>query len=594
MISRFLALLLTVTILGCGSENEIPKPEVQKSVSKKVELELETSGEFDPIGNSEAVKGGEMNTWGGAFPKSLNQWLDYNSFSGSISDMMFEGLVDLHSKEDRPIGILAQSWSISDDGMNFTFKLHPKATWSDGKKITSEDVLFYYDTIMDPKNLTSLFRVDLSKIERPEIIDESSFKVKAKTQHWKNFWIAAGLVAFPKHHWEGKDFNAINFDFEVVSGPYRLGDLRKGRSISLDRREDWWGLVKKYNQYKYNFDRIHYRSIEDRLKALELFKKGDLDFYPIYTAKIWAMQTDFEAVQKNWVVRQQVYNREPVGFQGIAFNMRRPLFADVRVRKALAYMLNRDLMNDQFMYNQYFMLDSYYPDLYPNNDNPNAELIKYEPERARELLKEAGWKVNAQGQLEKDGKPFQLTLYTFSSDTRHVSLYKEHLKLIGIELTIEKMSYSTLAKKIDNHDFDIYWSAWGASRTRDPETMWHSSQVMEVASQNLPGVADAKIDALIEAQKTEADLSKRNDILKQIDALLVGLHPYALLWQAGFHRVLYWNKFGTPKSVLDKFSDERSALKYWYVDPLKEKSLKVAKAENKELPAELKEVHYSE
>lgn len=592
---RLLSLFSILFLIGCGDKADSPKSEVSKAVVD-VKFELESDGAFDPIANPKAVKGGTLNTWGGAFPKSLNQWLDYNSFSKSVSDLMYESLVDLHSKKDEPIGILAKSWTSSEDGLVYTFKVHPQAKWSDGKKITAGDFKFYYDTIMNPKNLTSMFRVDLSKIEVPEVIDENTIKVTAKTNHWKNFWIAAGLVAFPKHLWEGKDFNKINFDFDVVSGPYKLGDLKKGRSITLERRGDWWGQVKRYNQYKFNVDKIRFKSIEDRLKALELFKKGDLDFYPIYTAKIWAKQTEFEAVQKNWVVRQRVYNKEPLGFQGLAFNMRRPMFQDLKVRKALAYMLNRDLMNEKYMYNQYFMLNSYFPDLYNNNLNKDVELIKYDPVKARQLFKEAGWVVNGEGKLEKDGKPMKITMITASSDLRHASLFKEHLKEIGVELVFEKMSWSTLSKRMDQHEFDVYWAAWGATRLRDPESMWHSSQADEVSTNNITGVKDKVIDELIEMQRTEKDLIKRNEILKKIDKRLNEIHPYAFLWAADFHRLLYWNKFGTPKSILDKFNDaNESALKYWYVDPAKEKSLEAAKQKGEALTIDYaKEVNYSE
>ena len=100
--------------------------------------------------------------------------------------------------------------------------------------------------------------------------------------------------------------------------------------------------------------------MEDRTKALEAFKKGDLDVYAVYTSSIWMKQTDFDAVQKGWAVKQQIFNREPIGFQGMAMNLRRDKFKDVRVRKALSYLMNRQLMNEKYMYNQYFLLNSYY------------------------------------------------------------------------------------------------------------------------------------------------------------------------------------------------------------------------------------------
>jgi microcin C transport system substrate-binding protein len=178
------------------------------------------TGEFDPIAvPTEAVPCGEISLWGAAMPRSLNMWQDYNSFSVSIMSMLFEPLAELHPTENRPVGVLASTWEISPDGMNYSFEIDSRAKWSDGKPITAYDVQFYYDVIMDPKNLTPIFKVGLSRLERPEVLDSLHFTVKAIDPHWGNFWEAAGMIAFPKHIWENADFNSIRFECPVVSRP---------------------------------------------------------------------------------------------------------------------------------------------------------------------------------------------------------------------------------------------------------------------------------------------------------------------------------------------------------------------------------------
>ncbi len=555
---------------------------------------VDSTGEFDPIANTAAVAGGSYTSWGGSFPKSLNYWLDANSFCGEVMSYLYESLVSLHSTKDEPVGILAKSWEVSKDGKIFTFHIDPRAKWSDGVAVTARDVQFYYDVIMDPKNMTSIFRVDLKRFARPEIVDSLTLKVTATKAHWNNFWTAAGLTAFPAHVWEGKDFGSINFDFPVVSGPYAVEEIKKDRYISLKQRSDWWGRAKRYNQHKYNFAHIKYRFVEDRNKALESFQKGEFDAYPVYTASLWAQQTDFDQIKKGWVSKHRVYNREPKGFQGFAINLRKPIFQDARVRQALSYLFNRELMNDKLMFNQYFLLNSYYPDLYPNNRNSDAPFFEYNPEKARKLLAEAGWKSGSDGVLVKNGRRFEINFPTSSTDLRHYNVYLEDLKKVGISAKIEQLSQSTLSKRIDNHDFDLYWAAFGAGRLRDPEASWISSAAKEIASNNFAGVEDKTIDSLIEAQKTEMDLGKRNVILKQIDARLNAIVPYVLLWQADNSRLLYWNKFGTPKYVLDKFSREDCIITYWYVDPAKEKALEDAKSGNQSLPVDTGDVKYEE
>ncbi len=592
--SSLAPLILAIALAGCGKTPVPTSPETPAATPVPVEA-VQPIGDPDPLAVPTALKGGSYASWGGPFPKSLNMWLDYNSFSNSVTSLMFEPLVEMHSTNDEPVGALADKWEISEDGTTYTFHINPAAKWSDGKPVTAADVQFYYDVIMNPKNLTSLFRVDMSRFARPEIIDERTIRITAQESHWKNFWAAAEFVALPSHVWKDADFNKINFEFPVVSGPYRLSDVKMNRSVSLQRRPDWWGRVKNYNTGKYNFDQMVFRSTEDRVKVLEMLKKADVDAYAIYTAKIWAEQTNFPQVQKNWIVRQNVFNKDPKSFQGFALNMRRPILEDVRVRQALAHLLNRQLMNEKLMFNQYFLLNSYFPDLYPNNENPAVEVTKFDPSKARTLLADAGWTVAPDGILAKDGQRLTLTILHYdSSDLRHLNIYTQDLKSVGIDAKIEVVSRATFTKRVDNHDFDMIWANWSASRLRDPETMWSSKTAGDIATQNIPGVKDPEIDKLIEQQKTEMDLGKRNDILKQIDARLVAITPYVLMWQSGSSRLLYWNKYGTPPTILPKYGDERAALAYWWYDPAKDATLKDAQKSGAALPAQPAEVHFPE
>jgi microcin C transport system substrate-binding protein len=591
-----IGLSLIVLLAGCrksdqeaGSSGSHPKVVDQPYT-------VDSSGDADPTAMPEALKGGVFTTWGFSFPKSLNMWLDYNSFTKDITDgMMFEPLVDLHSTENRWVGILADSWTVSPDQKVFTFHIDPRARWSDGKPVLAEDVLFYYDVIMNPKNLTSVFRVQLKRFERPVVVDSLTIRLTANSVHWANFATAGNsMYAFPKHVWEKVDFNQQNFEIPVVDGPYIISEVKKDRSLTLMRRADWWGRVKRYNQYKYNFDYLKYRFMEDPQKVLETFKKGELDFQLVGTASIWAEKTQFDQVKKGWVARQRVFNPQPKSFTGFAMNLRRPLFQDPRVRLALCHLLNRRQMIEKLMFSEYFLLNSYFPDLYPNNVNPKAPFIEFDPKKARELLAQAGWKSGPDGVLMKDGKPFEITFLTSSPDLRHHNVYIEDLKSVGIRARVDVMSYSTLAKRMDNHEFDMYWAGWQTDRLRDPEDQWYSTTADEVASNNYPGVKDKTVDSLIDLSKTEMDLDKRNELFKKLDDRLNQINSYVLMWSNDHERLLYWNRFGTPKYVLDKYRDQRCVPIYWWVDPAKDKALKEAMAAGKSLPAPDGDVHYQD
>ncbi len=588
----FLVALISFFAAGCQKKDQEAG---KKSAVVEQAAVVDTAGEIDPEANPAAVKGGTFTTWGYGFPKSLNMWLDYNSFLKDITDLMFEPLIELHSTENRWVGVLADSWTVSPDQKVFTFHIDPRAKWSDGVPVTAEDILFFYDTMMNPKNLTSVFRVSLKRFNRPVVKDKQTIEITANTVHWANFVDAGNtMTALPKHIWEGKDFNAINYEIPVVSGPYIISEVKKDRSLTMQRRADWWGRVKKYNQSKYNFDNLKYRFMEDQTKVLETFKKGEFDFIVVGTASIWAEKTQFDQVKKGWVTRQRVYNPQPKSFSGFAMNMRRPLFQDVRVRDALSYLINRKQMLEKLMFNQYMAINSFFPDLYPGNINPDLPVRPYDPKKARDLLSQAGWKPGPDGVLVKDGVRFEVTFLTAMSDMRHHNVVLEDFKSVGISARIDQVSPSTVSKRMDNHEFDLFWGGWQAERLRDPESMWLSTTADEISSNNYPGLKDKYVDSLIEAQKTEMDLDKRNLLLKKMDARLMQLTPYALLWIGDNDRLLYWNKFGTPKYVFDKYRDNRCVPIYWYEDPAKAKALKEAMDGGKSLPMVDGDVRYQD
>ncbi|NQY67564.1 MAG: ABC transporter substrate-binding protein, partial [Flavobacteriales bacterium] len=551
-------------------------------------------GESDEIADKRAVIGGSIKTWGSAFPKTLNAWLNGTHFSSVLMGLMFEPLFTLHSTQNKVIGNLAESWIVSKDKKTYTFKIRDFAKWSDGTDITSEDFQFYYDVIMNPTNLTPVSKIGLKRFNRPVIINKKSFSIKAKDSHWQNFYEAGGLVPFPKHVWSNVNFNKINFEFPVTCGPYYIKELKKNRYLYLEKMTNWWGEKLAYNRYKFNLKSIKYKFMNDRNKALEALKKGDFDVYSIYTSSLWVKQTHFKAVNKGWVSRERIFNKEPIGFQGFAVNLRKKRFQDKRVRIALSKLLDRRTMNKKLMYDQYFLLNCYYPDLYKNNINPKVTLVEFDPDGARKLFKEAGWLVNDKGHLEKNGEIFKIKIMAFDPDViaRHLNIYSQALKKVGIVVDIQQLSMATIRKKIDKRDFDLHWSAWGAGRLKNPESLWFSEYADKESSYNISGIKNKKIDALIEKQKTIMDIEKRNKILREIDTILAEEIPYILLWQNDNHRLLSWNKYGRPKYVFDKYGSEASIITYWWQDAAKLKLLNQNRKENLSVSMRDVDIHY--
>jgi len=534
-----------------------------------------------------------MRVFASQYPKSFNYYLDNNVFSGKLFGYQFESLITRNGLSLEPEPALAESVTVSDDKKVFTFTLDPDAKWSDGKPILAEDVIWTYKAIVNPENLTGPHKVGLDRFDPPVQLDERTVQFTAKEVHWANLWAAGGLVILPSHWWKKQDFNQVNFEFPVTSGPYRITQLNEPNSVVLEKRDDYWDADDPRREGLNNFDNIEFLFYPERDLAYDNFRAENFDVFAVYTARRWASETDGKAFQNNWTVKQAVRNANPIGFQGFAMNMRREKFQDVRVRKALAHLLDRNRMNATLMFNQYELTASYFPDLYPEG-NPNP-LIEFDVEKSRELLNEAGWVVNEKGNLSKDGEEFTINFLTRSATAdRFLLIFREALEQVGIQLTIDRKDWSAWAKDMDEYNFDMTWAAWGAGVFKDPESMWHSKYKDQPSGNNITGFSNEEVDLKIDSIKDEFDVEKRHAVVREIDAILAEEVPYILLWHIDYVRLLYWNRFGMPDQVLTKYGGEGAAEALWWSDPALEADLEAAQATDKKLPGKPSVIDFEE
>jgi len=524
--------------------------------------------EPNPFASLDAESGGEISLYLAQYPKSLNYYLDISFQASQIFGTLYESLLTMHPATLEYEPGLADKWSISEDKKTFTFYIDKAAKWSDGRPITAGDIKWTYDMIMDPKNLTGPHKVEMERFIPPVVIDDHTIRFSARDVHWKNLGAAGQFLIMPRHAFEALDFNKINFEFPVVSGPYRIGRIDEGIFVTLERRNDWWAGKYKRNQGTGNFQILKFKFFAENENAFEAFKKGEIDFYPVHTSRLWINETKGARFSKNWIIKQKVYNYDPVGFQGFAMNLRKPPFNDLRVRKAMAHLIDRRKMNSTLMYNQYFLHKSFHEDLYSkDHQNPNP-LFEMDKSKARRLLGEAGWIANPQtGILEKNGRQFSFEFLTRSaSSEKFLAFLTEDMKDVGIRLKIIKKEWAAWARDMDEFNFQMTWAAWGASIFKDPESMWSSKEADRKSGNNITGFKNKRVDELIEKQKSNFAVNQRNQINREIDQLIYQQVPYILLWNINYHRLLYWNKFGTPDWVEPKYGGEFSPILYWWLD----------------------------
>jgi len=550
----------------------------------------------NPLAGTDAVVGGQITIFAGQYPKSLNYYLDNNSFTAEIFGAMFETLLAMNPLTLEYEPNLAEKWTLSDDKKTFTFTLDPRARWSDGRPVTAEDVKWTFDAIMDPKNLTGVHKVSLERFDSPTVLDSRTIRFTAKDVHWVNLSAVGGFHILPKHSLGQRDFNKITFEFPVSSGPYSIGNIDEGLSLTLERRSDWWSINTERNKNTGNFERLRFRFYAERENAFEAFKKGLIDLYPVYTSRLWVNETKGNRFSKAWIIKQKVFNSKPIGFQGFAMNMRKPPFDDVRVRQAMAHLLDRRKMNSTLMYSQYFLHKSYFEDLYDKVHPCPNPLIEFDKQKARKLLQEAGWHVNpSTGFLEKDGQRFSFRfLISQASLEKFPAIYAEDLKDVGIELIIDKKDWAAWARDMDEFNYEMTWASWGSGLFKNPEGMWQSKEADRRSGNNITGFKNSRVDRLIDAQKGLFDIAKRNALYREIDQIIYREFPYVLLWNINYTRLLHWNKFGTPDTVLSKYGDETSAYWYWWIDADSRADLEDAMQAGLPLPPKEAAIYFDE
>jgi microcin C transport system substrate-binding protein len=562
----------------------------------------ETNTDYDLIGDPRAVKGGTFRDAVGGFPGTLrilgpesNTTLNF-----MIAGMVYEALLGIHPTTLEYIPALATHWQISEDRSTYRFRIDPNARWADGEPVTAEDVVASWSFNMDRGLQDATSQLTYSKFEMPVAESKYIVRVRSTVPNWRNFlYFSASLQIFPAHILREVDgakyLEEYNFKLLPGSGPYRVdeADVDKGNSLTMRRRNDYWAATARRNVGLNNFDTIREVVVRDRQLTFEMFKKGDIDTYFVNISREWIEELNFDRVQRGLIQKRKIYNDDASGIQGLAFNTRKEPFSDLRVRKALTLLQNRQLLIERLFFNEYVPQNSYYSGgIYENPNNPKNE---YDPQAALQLLAEAGWNGrDAQGRLTKNGQPLVLELlYSDKGSETWMTIYQEELGKLGIGLNLRLVTPETFFKLVMERSYDIASMGWGGLDFPNPETSFASSIADVPDTNNITGFKDARVDELLVAYDREFDQRKRAAIIQEIDGILANSYQYVLAWDAPFNRIAYWNKFGHPESYISRIGDYHDMPTFWWIDPRKDAELRRALGDNSvSLPVGATEVRY--
>jgi microcin C transport system substrate-binding protein len=516
----------------------------------------------------------------------------------------------MHASSDEPdsqYGLVAQTVEVAPDRLSVTFQLRPEARFHDGSPISPADVIWTFDTLK-AKGAPQyhLYYADVTKAEQ---VGEHGVKFTLRSANNRELPLILGeLPVLSKKYWAGRDFEKTTLDQPLGSGPYRIDSFDPGRSISYRRVPDYWAKDLPVNKGRFNFGTIRYDYYRDASVALEAFKAGQYDFRAENVAKNWAIGYACPALSAGLIKKAMIKNEVPQGMQGFAYNARRPLFQDRRVREALDYLFDFEWANKNLFYGAYERTQSYFS----NSDLASAalpsadELTLLEPlksdvppeifttayqapktegtgnirdnlKKALTLLHEAGWNVKGGHLVNAEGKQFAFEFLNAEPEFERILLpFGDNLRRIGIAMNLRTVDPAQYQNRLNDYDFDMTVMVIPESLSPGNEQRgyWNSAAADEPGGNNVMGVKSKAVDRLVDLIIASPDRPTLLTRVHALDRVLLQSHYVIPNWHIAVFRVAYWDKFGRPKQS----PPYSLAFDSWWVDPARDQALAANKA----------------
>ena len=478
-------------------------------------------------------------------PENLHPIKSTDVYSSIVQSYILESLLDTDSDTYDFIPALAYKWSVKPNQKTFIFYLYKNLKWSDGEPLTAHDVKFSFDAHKDPKygGITSIPYYE--KLKSATIINDQTIQFKAKEIYFGNFQVVAGMKILPKHIY--KDPETKLNKTVIGSGPYKIGNYLQGKGITLIRNEYWEDRYPAAPFKKYNFKNIILRFVLEETDVLLRMQKEILDF-----AMLSAESYKTKTIRRPWGIKIKKYeitNKSPKSYSYIGLNLKKELFKDVRVRRALTHLMNRKMMNEKFFFNtKKLAVGPWYPkSVYADS---SVKPLEYSPKKAQQLMSKAGWADNDRdGILEKtiNGRKtkFSFTLFFSNKDSeKYATIYKEDLKSSGIELKLKNLDWTSFLKFIDDRNFDAVMLGWGGgSIDLDPKQIWHSTSSRHKGS-NFISYSNPKVDVLIDKGRRQLNKKERIKTFRKVYRLIAEDSPYIFMFSG------HYKFYGVNKRIL--------------------------------------------
>jgi peptide/nickel transport system substrate-binding protein len=468
--------------------------------------------------------GGALNYGEYGRPTTLDPITSNDMISMRIIELVFNGLVGINEKQEI-VPELAERWEMSEDGKFYTFYLRQDVTWHPKEEeepapFTADDVIFTYNIMMHPKTITSM-KVRYEFIEGVEKMDDYTVKFTLK-RPILNALARFSFKVIPQHGPANPEFLSREDPFAqkpIGTGPYILKNITADREVILVANED-------YFKGRPHINKFAARPFADQNIMSQALLFNAIDMIVLVNHR------DIPQIQGDKRYVLQPYNALSYSFFG--YNMRNPLLADKRVRKAFTHAVNRQEMLDSFFQGQGTIISGpFAPGSWAYN--LDVQPISFDPEKAIELLNEAGFVKGDDGIMVKDGQKLSLTLKVpiakeSEAVKRVVLAFKNYLNKIGVDIEGEFKEWLSWKEDVFlKHDFDIIFASWVFDDSADISSLFHSAEIGPWKN-NFGAYSNPEIDSLIVESKLTLDHEKRRTINRKLHAIIADESPYTFLW----------------------------------------------------------------
>ena len=444
-----------------------------------------------------------------------------DSASHDICGLIYNGLIK-YDKDLNIVGELAKSWEIKEDGKVIIFHLRDDVKWHDGAPFKADDVEFTYKSLINP-NVITPYGGDFLKVKSFEILDSYTIKISYK-EPFSPALSSWGMWIMPKHILEREDLNTTKYGRNPIgTGPYKFLKWKSAQRIDLIANEDYF----KGPPF---IDRYIYRIIPDTATTfLELQTEG-VDMMGLSPLQ-YTRQTDNDFFKN----RFNKFRYPSFGYTYLGYNLLNEKFKDKRVREALNLAVDKkELINGVLMGLGRVCTGPFVPESWAYNENVTP--LQYDLEKAKELLKEAGWSdTDNDGLLDKDGDMFKFTILTNQGNElrmRAAEIIQYQLSKLGIKVKIKVVEWSVfLTEFINKKRFEAILMGWGLGRDPDNYDIFHSSKIKE-GEFNFVSYKNKEVDSLLDEGRRVFDQQKRADIYHKVHKALYDDQPYMFLWVA--------------------------------------------------------------